>query len=707
VKNNYSVSLFTIEVQHIIMQAPPHPPTDQAEAESPIPTEVESMSNGPNLRRKAAKRTLPWDLAAGELDLISPQPPQAEDIPAVARKKPRLEEPFSASTDEAARKSAFPDLSVDLAPPAADADGDIDEANTNADPSTDTQPNAVATGNWTLEEDAKLTHAVANISKKRCGKGYKNDWVVISTLVLGRTRGQCFHRWKDVLDPSIDRANGRSGKWTAVEDIKLKDAVHTHGDKDWVAISALVPGRTKIQCCRRWRDVLDPSIDRANGRTGKWAADEDSKLKDAVQTHGDKSWAEISALVPGRTRSQCHSRWCDVLDPSIDRANGRSGKWAEDEDSKLKDAVHTHGRKNWVTISALVPGRTRAQCNHRWHEVLNPSIGQASGRKGKWTAVEDSKLKDAVHTHGDKNWVTISALIPGRTKVRCYGRWRSILKHSVDEATGCSGKWTADEEMKLKDAVQMHGGNNWIAITALVPGRTKSQCKSRWYNTLDPSIDSANESSGKWAEDEDIKLKAAVLTHGDNNWKKVAVLVPGRRKAQCCHRWQDVLDPNIDRATGRQDKWRADKDELPEISGSPPPHPGAHPGAGQGIPRLPHGLSPGPLPGLPCPQRPPHPPQGYYQPLYPQPGQDPRPLPQYPPQRGYGGGGYPGQYNVPPPGYPYMPPYGMYPPYQHPIYGGAPPPFLVSNTLISNAIVDLVAAQLGGPPHGPPPPYGY
>jgi hypothetical protein len=46
------------------------------------------------------------------------------------------------------------------------------------------------------------------------------------------------------LDPSNDRANGHKGKLTAVEDSKLKDALQTHSDKDWFAISALVP---KIQ----------------------------------------------------------------------------------------------------------------------------------------------------------------------------------------------------------------------------------------------------------------------------------------------------------------------------------------------------------------------------------------------------------------------------------------------------------------------------
>jgi hypothetical protein len=55
---------------------------------------------------------------------------------------------------------------------------------------------------------------------------------------------------------------------------------------------------------------------------------------------------------------------------------------------------------------------------------LNPSIGRASRRKGKWSAADDSQLKHAVQTHGDNDWVVISALVPGRTKKQCWDRWR-------------------------------------------------------------------------------------------------------------------------------------------------------------------------------------------------------------------------------------------------------------------------------------------
>jgi hypothetical protein len=105
-----------------------------SEAEAAIPTEIvkeeaeasistENVGDDPDLnrtvavRRKAAKRTCPWDLAVEELELVSSQPPQDEDIPAT--KKRRLEEPFSASTDEAAAKISSIDTAVSL-PAAAD-----------------------------------------------------------------------------------------------------------------------------------------------------------------------------------------------------------------------------------------------------------------------------------------------------------------------------------------------------------------------------------------------------------------------------------------------------------------------------------------------------------------------------------------------------------------------------------------------------------
>jgi hypothetical protein len=150
---------------------------------------------------------------------------------------------------------------------------------------------------------------------------------------------------------------------------------------------------------------------------------------------------------------------------------------------------------------------------------LSPSIDRVSGRTGKRTEVDDSKLRDAIQTHGGKNWCAIAALVPGRTKLQCRTKWHAaLLVSSIDPTTACAGKWTAVQDSKPKDAVPLHGGKGRAAITALIPGRTKSQCCSRCHDALGPDIDRATRRMGNWEEYEEIKLKDAVQTHGYKNW---------------------------------------------------------------------------------------------------------------------------------------------------------------------------------------------
>jgi hypothetical protein len=54
------------------------------------------------------------------------------------------------------------------------------------------------------------------------------------------------------------------------------------------------------------------------------------------------------------------------------------------------------------------------------------------------------------------------------------------------QAEGC-GKVNA-----LKKAVENYDGKDWNAAAALVPSRTKSQCRSGWHNALDTSVDPAS-----------------------------------------------------------------------------------------------------------------------------------------------------------------------------------------------------------------------
>jgi hypothetical protein len=487
------------------MEDPPTPPTEDDQASVP-PTE-HHVRDDPNLnraitvRRKAAKRTFPYDLKIGEtIQLALPRPPQAEDIR--ARKKPRLGEHLSTSTDEATTENTLHDTMVDLPPTdAASTTAATNHADdiADSDPVVDMYPSARTTGairHWTPEEDEKLTSAITTCRKK-FGKKFMTDWIAITALVPGRTRQQCHRRWWDTLNFNIDPTTARTGKWTEDEDKQLRNAVPAQGGKNWKEIASLVPGRTKEQCHNRWHNKLVSNIDPTTARMGKWTADEDKKLKDGVREHGVKNWKAIALLVPGRTDQQCVKRWHDTLKPTFDPAMARRGKWTADEDTKLREAVGAHSGKNWEAISAQVPGRTKIQCRSRWREASVCNIDPARARAVKWTADEDKKLNDAFRAHGGKNWKGIALLVPGRTCKQCCNRWRDALDPRIRLTNGSAGKWTADEDIMLKNAVRMHGGKNWKAIALLVRSRTSKQCFKRWCDTLDPSIGRATARMGK------------------------------------------------------------------------------------------------------------------------------------------------------------------------------------------------------------------
>jgi hypothetical protein len=231
-------------------------------------------------------------------------------------------------------------------------------------------------------------------------------------------------------------------KWAPEDDAKLTEAVTELGTSDWIQVAVMVPDRMNIQCRQRRTTSLDPT----NINRGQWTVKEDAKL----------------------------------MNKRVDEMTARGGRWTTAEDIKLKDAVQKHNGKNWAANAALATGRTRRQCYYRWHYFLQHSKSdETTTRVGKWTTDEDSSLIDAVERHNGKNWVGIASLVPvpGRTIKQCYSRWHDALRFKSNETITRKVKWTKEEVSMLKEAVDNHNGEDWAAISELVPCRTSIQCK--------------------------------------------------------------------------------------------------------------------------------------------------------------------------------------------------------------------------------------
>jgi hypothetical protein len=150
---------------------------------------------------------------------------------------------------------------------------------------------------------------------------------------------------------------------------------------NWARVSQLMQaagcGRDANQCLQRWNFSVNPAI-----RRGEWEPIEDSRLRAAVQGMGPPEagrggsggkgkgsyWAAVSRAVGGRTQAQCRERWCNVLDPSLERS-----PFSPEEDARLLAAVELYGER-WSVVQrhAELVNRTDAMVAKRYHQITKP-----------------------------------------------------------------------------------------------------------------------------------------------------------------------------------------------------------------------------------------------------------------------------------------------------------------------------------------------
>ncbi|GAD98333.1 hypothetical protein PVAR5_7025 [Paecilomyces variotii No. 5] len=113
-------------------------------------------------------------------------------------------------------------------------------------------------------------------------------------------------------------------------------------------------------------------------------------------------------------------------------------------------------------------------------------------------------------------------------------------------------KWSQKEDDILKIAVGEDVERiDWLSVAQFLPGRNNKECRKRWYQKFD-----SNTNHGSWSEAEDERLRAAINQHG-TKWTLVARDVATRNSEQCSKRWNDVLNPDLNRSP-----WTADEDQL-------------------------------------------------------------------------------------------------------------------------------------------------
>lgn len=258
------------------------------------------------------------------------------------------------------------------------------------------------------EDLSKLSFV--SVVEAAAAAGLQVDWVQISEAHLpSRFPEDCLFQWNAHLHPMISKA-----PWSDEETRRLFCLAERGGNCNWQEIAIdLGTGRTPSQCLSRF------VRSRPEHKSSKWSNEDDSTLRNAVALIGEGHWQAVANCLLNRTGQQCLHRWRKVLNPTI-----RKGKWTLEEDEMLLNAVVQCSKPlSWSQVSVFVRGRTDVQCRERYCNVLNPSL-----QKQPWTLEEDKLLRSIVLQQGTGHWSMVSRGLAGRTDNQCMRRWRVLSK---------------------------------------------------------------------------------------------------------------------------------------------------------------------------------------------------------------------------------------------------------------------------------------
>lgn len=150
-------------------------------------------------------------------------------------------------------------------------------------------------GKWSKEEETHLNNIIENVKI-----GNYISWDKVNYFMDTKFVEQIYAKWHGFQAPHLTR-----GHFTEREDRILLGMIHKFG-ADLKSVAAVLKNRSMAQLTARYKDHLLPQL---HLKVGEWTFEEDEKLLNLVEQHGETKWATIAKHFQTRSRVQIRHRY--------------------------------------------------------------------------------------------------------------------------------------------------------------------------------------------------------------------------------------------------------------------------------------------------------------------------------------------------------------------------------------------------------------
>ncbi|XP_076881147.1 transcription factor MYB114-like [Bidens hawaiensis] len=163
---------------------------------------------------------------------------------------------------------------------------------------------------------------------------------------------------------------------------------------------------------------------------------------------------------------------------------------------------------------------------------MDPKTNQPKSKennRGAWTAEEDEKLAEAIEIHGPKKWTVVAAKAGlQRCGKSCRLRWLNYLRPNIKRGN------ISDQEEDLIIRLHKLLGNRWSLIAGRLPGRTDNEIKNYWNSHLSKKKEMMDKQTSSYSTRDCAKSGGrSVVEIGGAEMKKEVVTAINERGVEC------------------------------------------------------------------------------------------------------------------------------------------------------------------------------